>query len=162
MYRHQAPIALAVALLCSGCGRTTGDGEAEVGEGLGGVSGQVEEALWAFHQADTARDAESVLALLWPDYSMLVDGARVSYDDVAAGSRTFMPSLALFHTEWTDVQVSALSPTLALTSFQFRDSIVTLAGDLTMSRGPTTFVWEKRGGEWRVLFGDADHYPIER
>ena len=162
MYRHQAPIALTVALLCSGCGDAKGHSEAELSQWSGDVSLQVEEALWAFHEADTARDAEGVVALLWPDYSMLVDGSRLSYDDVAAGSRAFMPSLAVFHTEWSDVRVSALSPTLALTSFQFRDSILTLTGDLTMSRGPTTFVWEQRGGEWRVLFGDADHYPIER
>ena len=46
-------------------------------------------------------------------------------------SRTFMATLALFHTEWTDVQVIPLGSDVAVTSFQFTDSIVTLTGEVT-------------------------------
>ena len=121
----------------------------------------VEAAVWAFHAADTAKDAEAVIGLLWPDFTMLADGNRISYGDAVAGSREFMAGLELFDTEWTDLQITVLGPDAAVASFQFRDSIVTSAGDLIQNRGPTSFVWQRRAGEWRLLFADADHYPIE-
>jgi hypothetical protein len=93
---------------------------------------------------------------------MLVDGVRQEYDAVAAASRDFMGTLRLFHTEWTDLHIAPLGPAAAVASFQFRDSLVTRTGDLIRSRGPTTFVWERRNGEWRIRFADSDHYPIDR
>ena len=124
------------------------------------VTTEITEAVWAFHAADTARDAEGVIALLWPEYEMLVDGQRTNYAEVAAGSRQFMASLELFHTTWTDLQVIPLGRDLALSSFLFVDSLVASSGEVTRSRGPTTLLWERRNGQWRVRFGDADHYPV--
>jgi ketosteroid isomerase-like protein len=126
------------------------------------ITADIEARVRDFHRADTARDAEAMIALLWPDFTIRVDGNLQDYAQVAAGSREFMGSLALFHTDWSDLRVVPLSPDLAIASFQFRDSIMTSAGDLIRARGPTTFVWERRNGEWRVRFADADHYPIDR
>ena len=123
---------------------------------------QVETAVWAFHRADTARDAEAVIDLLWPEFTMLVDGSRQNYEQIAAGSREFMSGIRVFHTEWTDLTVTPLASTIAVASFTFRDSIVSRAGELTQAMGPTTFVWERRQGEWRLRFADADHYPVSR
>lgn len=120
----------------------------------------VEERVWEFHAADTSRNAEGVISLLWPEYEMLVDGHRTTYNDVVQGSRSFMAGLETFHTVWSDLRVTALSPDIVVSSFVFRDSIVTQSGELMESRGPTTLVWEKREGEWRVRYGDADHYPV--
>lgn len=53
-----------------------------------------------------------------------------------------------------------LSESHAISSFVFRDSIVTSAGELLQSQGPTTLIWERREGVWKLLFGDADHYGI--
>lgn len=127
---------------------------------LTSVRADVEAVVWAFHAADTAMDAESVVRLLWPDYEMLVDGQRLSFEEVAQGSREFMSSLRSFHTVWSDLEILPLSPDLAIASFVFRDSIVTADGRVIQSRGPTTLLWERRNGEWRMRFGDADHYPI--
>jgi hypothetical protein len=123
---------------------------------------EVEGRVWAFHAADTARNAEGVIGLLWPEYTMLADGSRLDYDQAAAGSREFMAGLALFHSDWTELEVVPLGRDAAVASFMFRDSIVTLSGDLIQSQGTTTFVWERRSGEWRVLFADADHRSITR
>ena len=124
------------------------------------VTTEVEAAVWVFHAADTARNAEAVIGLMWPEFQMLVDGNRLGYDEAAAGAREFMPSLELFATDWTDVRVTPLGSDHADASFQFRDSIVTKTGTLIQAQGPTTFVWERRNGEWRILFADADHYPL--
>jgi len=121
---------------------------------------EVGAAVWAFHAADTAMDAEGVIGLLWPDYYMLGDGQRVGYEDAVLGSREFMASLKLFATEWTDLRITPLGPDAAVASFQFRDSIITKSGELSRAQGPTTFVWERRAGEWRLVYADADHYPI--
>ena len=121
---------------------------------------EVEEAVWAFHAADTSRNAEGVIDLMWPEFSMLVDGNRIGYDQAVEGSRAFMPTLKTFHTEWTDVQIQVLDEAHAVSSFIFSDSVVTLSGEVTQSTGPNTFVWEQRNGRWKVLIADADHYPI--
>jgi hypothetical protein len=121
---------------------------------------ELEDALWAFHAADTSRDAEAVINLLWPELEMLIDGQRWNHDRVVAASREFMGSIDVFATDWTDLSITSLDPDHAVTSFLFRDSIVTKTNRLIQSRGPTTFVWQRRNGEWRVLFADADHYPI--
>jgi uncharacterized membrane protein SpoIIM required for sporulation/ketosteroid isomerase-like protein len=128
---------------------------------LSDITADVEAAVWAFHAADTARDAEAVLALLWPDFTMRVDGNHQDYGQIETASRDFMGSLEFFHTQWTDLRVVPLAPDVAVASFQFRDSILTAGGDLIRSRGPTTFVWERRSGVWRVRFADSDHYPID-
>jgi len=125
------------------------------------ITAEVETAVWAFHAADTAKNAEAVISLLWPEFYMLADGARLEYDDVVEGSRGFLPNLEVFATDWTDVRITPLGPNHAVSSFLFRDSIVTSAGELIQARGPTTFIWEKRNGEWRALYADADHYPLD-
>jgi len=124
------------------------------------VIAAVDAAVWAFHAADTARDAEAVIRLLWPDFTMLADGARLDYDQVTTGSREFMAGLALFHTVWSDLRVTPLERDAAIASFLFRDSIVTKTGELIRNRGTTSFVWQRRNGEWRLLFADADHRPL--
>ena len=125
------------------------------------VVAEVEGAVWRFHAADTSRSADGVIALLWPEYEMLVDGRRQTYEEVVRGSREFLGDLALFHTDWTDLRVTPIGPDAAVASFQFSDSILTRSGELIRSRGPTTFLWVRRGDEWRLLYGDADHYSIE-
>lgn len=154
---HPAALISLVLLACSG--RSPPPPE-EGALDLAVVEAEVTAAVWTFHAADTARDAEAVISLLWPEYEMLVDGQRTTYAEIAAGSREFMAGLERFHTIWTDLEVIPLRSDLAVASFLFTDSIVSLSGEVTRSHGPTTFVWERRNGEWRVRFGDADHYPI--
>ena len=156
MTRDFALVSIAGALLW-GCVNPPDPGRTESSQ----VAAEIEAAVWAFHAADTAKDSEAVIGLLWPDYSMFVDGARLGYEEVVEGSREFMSGVQLFHTVWTDLQVTPLGPDAAVASFQFRDSIITSAGDVIRSRGPTTFVWQRRAGEWRLVFADADHYPVD-
>ena len=125
------------------------------------VTAAIEAATWAFHEADTARSAEGVLNLLWPEFSLLGDGKRFDYASVAEGASQFMASVDTFHTVWTDLQIVPISPTSGVSSFIFTDRITMKSGEVVESFGPNTFVWEKRGDEWRVIHTDADHYPIE-
>jgi len=124
------------------------------------VSAEVEAAVWRFYAADTSRNAEAVIDLLSPDFYMFADGVRTHYQEVVDGTRRFMRSIILFHTEWTDLRITALGSDHAVSSFTFRDSIRTAEGLLPRKQGPTTFVWERADDGWRVLYADADHYPV--
>jgi len=123
---------------------------------------EIKSQLDAFHKADTSLNAEAVIDLLWPEYLMLVDGNYVSYDEISGMVSGYMETLKTFHTEWNEIRVIPLSDKHAISSYIFQDSIVTKDNNTTRSRGPNTFVWEKRADEWKVIFGDADHYPINK
>lgn len=125
------------------------------------VEREVGAAVRSFHAADTARDAEAIVDMLWPEYEMLVDGQRLTYTEVVEGTRTFMADVETFRSHWAELRVIPLTPDAAVASFLFRDSIVMRSGEVVRSRGPTTLLWERRDGVWGMRFGDADHYPIE-
>ncbi|MFK7770700.1 MAG: nuclear transport factor 2 family protein [Saprospiraceae bacterium] len=122
---------------------------------------QVKNQVNAFYAADTSLNAQKLVDLIWPEFTMLVDGNRIGYQDVKTGTKTFMASLEVFHTEWKDLQIVPLDHSHAISSFIFTDSLVAKDGKITQSTGPNTFVWEKRKEEWKVIYGDADHYPIK-
>lgn len=122
---------------------------------------QVETQVRAFHTADTSLNDRAILSLLWPEYTMLVDGNHISYNDVKAGTGKFMANTKAFYTQWQDLRIIPLGNEHAISSFIFTDSIIANDGTITRSKGPNTFVWEKRNEEWRLIYGDADHYPVE-
>jgi hypothetical protein len=155
-----ATAALVVLAACTGSDRPPEPGSAAPPWDPAKVVAEVEAATWAFHAADTALDAQGVIDLLWPEFHMFGDGVRSTYEDVVSGAPAFMASLDLFHTEWTDLRVTALGPDAAVSSFTFNDSIVAKDGTVTRNAGPNTFVWQKRNGVWKVIYTDADHYPV--
>ena len=144
---------LVVFVCCKEHSENKGLGSAELVE-------QVKSQVKAFHAADTSLNAKGVMDLLWPEFTMLVDGNYITYEEVETGTKTFMASLETFHTEWKDLKIIPAGDHHAISSFIFIDSIVAKDGTITRSMGPNTFVWEKRNGQWKVLYGDADHYSI--
>ena len=122
---------------------------------------QIKIQIDAFHKADTSLNAQAVMDLLWPEYEMLVDGKFTAYKDLEEGIGEFMSSLKYFHTEWTDLKIIPIGPNHAISAYIFHDSIMTKQDKLIKAYGPNTFVWEKRDGVWKVIYGDADHYHDE-
>ena len=122
---------------------------------------QVTSQVNAFHRADTTLNSKAVLDLLWPEFTMLSDGRHINYNDVSKSAHAFMSSLKSFDTQWDSLKIIPLGTDHAISSFIFTDSIVAKDGTITQSRGPNTFVWEKRENTWKVLYADADHYPIK-
>ena len=120
----------------------------------------VDSATRSFENAERARDPEAAIAHLAPEFYIYADGVRTGYDDAVEGMRSFMGSLQHFEPGWENVEVVVLGPRAALSTFTFRDSIVTAEGELQMARGPTTLAWELRGDDWLIVYADADHYPV--
>tara|TARA_B100000497_G_C7660360_1_gene397724 strand:- start:10 stop:429 length:420 start_codon:yes stop_codon:yes gene_type:complete len=125
------------------------------------VINEIETVVWALHAADTSMNAEGVIDLLWPDANILIDGNRMTYRELSEGSRKFMKELTHFHAEWNDLQILPVSENAAISSYIFTDSIVNNQGIISQAKGPNTFIWQKRNDEWKIIFGDADHYPRE-
>lgn len=121
---------------------------------------EVEAATWALYDADTSLNPDGVIGLLWPECTMLIDGHQINYQDISKGSKQFMNNLSQFNTEWTNLNIIPLAHDAAVSSFTFKDSIIDKAGNLTYAKGPNTLVWQKRNDEWRILYGDADHYKL--
>ncbi len=121
---------------------------------------QVKSRVHEFHAADTSLNAQAVIDLLWPEFTMLANGSYTNYEEVKKGTIPFMESLEAFHTEWTNLKIIPLGDLHAVSSFIFTDSIIAKDGSVTQSTGPNTFVWEKRNGQWKLIYADADHYPV--
>lgn len=154
-FKRPSYLSISLLFLLTSCQQQVASTDMDTAEIIEQVTLQVN----AFHAADTSLNAQGVADLLWPEFTMLVDGNRTSYEDVRSGSQAFMASLETFHTEWADLKIIPLSNRHAISSFIFTDSIVAKDGTLTQSRGPNTFVWEKRKEVWKVIYADADHYP---
>ena len=163
MKRFNGQIRIIILFGLAAAGLTACEDESSkntINAGVSTVVAEIEAATWAFHAADTARNAEAVADFLWPEFYMFGDGQRADYHAAVQGAMEFFPKLETFATEWTDLRITPLGPNHALASFTFRDSIVTNEGQLIQMTGPNTFVWEKRGNVWKLLYTDADHYPI--
>ncbi|WP_167606849.1 nuclear transport factor 2 family protein [Maribellus sediminis] len=146
-----------LVFLISSCVQLTNSKETDTAV----VIDQVKSRVYDFHAADTAMNAQAIIDLLWPEFTMLADRNYTNYEQVKAGSFAFMESLAAFHSDWTDLKIIPLGDQYAVSSFIFTDSIVAKDGTITRATGPNTFVWEKREGEWKLIYADADHYPVK-
>ncbi|MEM9052222.1 MAG: nuclear transport factor 2 family protein [Bacteroidota bacterium] len=150
-------ILLSSCLLCS-----CGEDSIKEKERSTDVGAEITSRVQEFHTADTTLNAQGVISLLWPEYTMMADGKLVTYEQVKTGAPDFMESLETFYTEWHNLKVIPLGNDHAISTFTFHDSIVTKDGLITLSTGPNTFIWEKRDTVWKVIFADADHYPVTR
>lgn len=124
------------------------------------IASRIDSLTWAFEEAERNRSPEQTVAFLAEDFYMYVDGNRMGYDSVAANIRRTIGGMQHVEPGFENVEVRVLSRDAALVSMTFRDSIVTATGELFMSSGPTTLVWERRQGEWQIVYADADHYPV--
>ena len=123
-----------------------------------GIAAAVDSATRSFEEAERARDADRIVAHLAPDFYMYVDGVRTTYAESVEMIRQTMPTLSAFEPTWDDLEIRVLGHNAAVVSFVFRDSLVAANGDITVMTGPTTLVWERRGNDWLIVYGDADHY----
>lgn len=122
------------------------------------VAASVDSATRAFREAELTRNPELILAFIAPDFYMYNDGVRVDYETTVSQIRQSMPSFQVFEPEWTNIEVIPLGPHAAVSTFLFRDSIVDGEGNLLQFRGPTTLAWERRDGNWVIVYADSDHY----
>ncbi len=152
-------IVVAAALLVAACQQLAPESSSTAADNQHVVA-IVDSLTRAFEQAERDLQPGRVRSLLSPDFYMYADGVRANYGEVVTGIDE-ISTFQHFEPGWDNLEVRALGPDAAMVSFTFRDSIVTGSGDVLLAGGATTLVWERRDGEWRVIYADADHYPVE-
>ena len=145
------------AITLAGCASPSAEGAFD----RAAVAREVDSTVRAFQDAERSLDPERILAFIAPEFFMYSDGVRQDYEATAAAIRAQMPTLRFFEPEWTDIAVTVLGPDGAVTSMLFRDSIIDADGQLLQLRGPFTAAWRRFGNDWRMVFADADHYPVQ-
>lgn len=123
------------------------------------VTAELHATLDAFLAAERARDVDALLAFLAPDFHMFQDGVRVDHDATVAQMRATLPTLQAFRPRFDDVQVIPLTRDWALSSLVFHDELVAADGTELAMWGPSTMLWRRDDGRWRLVFADSDHYP---
>lgn len=124
-----------------------------------GIVATVDSLTRAFEQAERDRQPGRVLSFLAPDFYMYADGVRANYGEVVTGIGD-ISTFQHFEPGWEDLEVRVLGPDAALVSFTFRDSIIAASGDVLLAGGATTLIWARLDDKWRVVYADADHYPV--
>jgi ketosteroid isomerase-like protein len=150
-------IFVCMAVLFAGC-----DSQGTHGMDMAAIESAVIESVRAFEQAENERNAERLLGFLDEDFYMYQDGERVDYETVVQQIRTTLPSLQSFEARFEDIEVEVLSPHSAMVSMLFFDKIIDQDGNETEMWGPTTFLWKRENGQWRIAYADSDHYPVEK
>ncbi len=124
------------------------------------IATTIDSLMGAFEEAERSRDPERLIAYLALDFYMYTDGIRTSYDSVAASMRRNLGAMQHFEPGFDNIEVRVLGRDAALVSLTFRDSVITASGDLLQFQGPTTLLWQRLEGQWRLVYADADHYPV--
>jgi ketosteroid isomerase-like protein len=127
------------------------------------VASAVRSAMASFERAQRARDGEALLAhfAAVPEFHLYNDGRRLAFDDMAAGVRAIFPTLRAIEGGFEDVQVIVLAADAALATARFRESVTDATGATNRAQGAATWLWRLSDGEWRIAYGQVDHYPDE-
>ncbi len=124
------------------------------------IAAAVDSATRAFQEAERAMDAERTIGYMSPSFYMYNDGVRQDYEATAAQIRANMPTLRHFEPDWSNIEVTVLGPEGAMVSLVFRDSIIDASGALLQFQGTSTLAWRRIGRNWRIVYAEADHYPV--
>lgn len=127
------------------------------------ITDAVETRMRSFEAAERALDAEHLIAHFapGPDFHLYNDGERFSYEAICANLRAGFSSLRSIDGGFEDMHVFVLAPDVALATAQFREVITDQAGGVIRVRGAASWLWRLTDGEWKIVYGHADHYPDE-
>jgi ketosteroid isomerase-like protein len=142
---------------CRGSSRTMDDLQRQQ------VTTAVEAAMRSFEAAERALDAEALIAhfAALPGFHVYNDGQRIDYETVTANLRNGFSSLRSIEGGFHDIEVIVLSPDAALATAGFREVVTDQTGEVTRVRGAASWLWRRIDGNWRIVYGHADHYPDE-
>jgi len=127
------------------------------------VTAAVLAAMRSFEAAERDRDAERLIAHFAPvpDFHVYNDGQRVSYEAMTEGLRQTLPTLRSIEGGFSDIHVIVLAEDAALATATFREAVTGADGQTARVRGAASWLWRRIDGAWRIVYGQADHYPDE-
>lgn len=125
------------------------------------VTDAVAVGMTSYAEALSLVDSSRVLGhyVAGPEFRLASDGNSYSYVDmqkIIGDLRVKYQSLGV---RWDTVAVTVLDRDAAFVYAPFRRTDTDKSGGVTRIRGNATWVWVRRDGTWRMLYGHGDHYP---
>lgn len=127
------------------------------------IAVQVRAAMRTFEAAERDVDAERLIAHFAPvpDFHVYNDGCRLDYQTLTTNIRAGFPTLRGIEGGFEEIHIFVLAPDAALATASFREKATTITNASTRVRGAASWLWCRMDGEWRIVYGHADHYPDE-
>jgi len=121
----------------------------------------VRDAMASYAAALEALDSARILGhyVAGPEFRLVTDGFSNSYQDMQRTIGNLPRVLRKEEVHWDTLVVNALGPDAGLVYAPFRRIDTDTAGQVTRIRGVATWLWVRRDGQWRSVYGHADHYP---
>jgi ketosteroid isomerase-like protein len=125
------------------------------------VTAEIMAAMRSFETAERSRDAEALIGHFAsvPTFHVYNDGRRVTYEAMVAGLRSTFPDLRSIGCDFEDIHVIVLASDAALATAHFRETVTDAQGKTARVRGAASWLWQRLDGQWRITYGQADHYP---
>ena len=122
----------------------------------------VEQALRSFEAAELALDVDGLIRHFAhvSEFHIYNDGQRLSYEQMTAGVRTTFPMLHSIRGGFDDIEIIVIAPDAALSTATFHETITDRSGGSLQQRGAASWLWRLIDGEWRIVYGHLDHYPV--
>lgn len=111
----------------------------------------------ALESLDSARILAHYIA--GPEFRLVIDGTSNSYQDMQRIIGGLPRALRKEEVHWDTLAVTVLGPEAGLVYAPFRRVDTDIAGRVTRIRGVATWLWIRRNGQWRSVYGHGDHYP---
>lgn len=97
-----------------------------------------------------------------PAFRVYNDGHVLTRAQLTDAIREICASTRSFQVNWEGLEVTPLGDDAALAASHFTRVIVAKNGESTKDWGAVTWVWVRRGDEWKIIHGQGVHYPGER
>lgn len=138
------PGSLGTACVPADSGQMTAEREAALADTLRALTHQVDSAF-------TALEPEPYLALYSDDTHFYYDGSHLPRKKFEAVVRKEMGAFESFSTTMMGARVEVLGPDAGVVSFRYRGEAVDTAGNTQEMTAAVTVVFERRGGQWKVV-----------
>lgn len=96
-----------------------------------------------------------------PDFRVYSDGQILTRDELLGAIGSMSTSLQSVEGIWDSIEVTPLGRDAALAAARFRRIMIDTAGVVINEWGTVTWVWVYHDEEWRLIHGQAVHYPDE-
>lgn len=124
---------------------------------------EIVDRMTSYADAWRSLDAEGLTSFYVDDPAFRVynDGQVFTREQLVDAITQLCSSAQSFDARWRDLEVTPLGADAALAASRFTRVIVDEAGEATRDWGTVTWVWTRRGDDWKIIHGHGVHYPGE-
>ena len=94
-----------------------------------------------------------------PEFRMYNDGQVLGRAELIAAVTEICASTRTFEATWEGLEVTLLGENAALAASHFTRVIVAEKDEPMTQWGSVTWVWVRRGDDWKIIHGQGVHYP---